>query len=97
MATRTRDGALGVFDVDQRIITLAIARMVDSFGNSFLIVVLPLYIASGAVSGGTFGASEALITGIILSAFGFFNSFLQPFTGRISDRFGRRKLFDLSA
>jgi MFS family permease len=74
--------------------TLALARMVDSLGNSFLIVVLPLYIASG-ISGSFFGLSEALITGIILSTFGFLNSFGQPFAGRLSDRVGKRTVFVL--
>jgi MFS family permease len=74
--------------------TLALARMVDSLGNSFLIVVLPLYIASG-IGGSFFGLSEALITGIILSTFGFLNSFGQPFAGRLSDRVGKRTVFVL--
>lgn len=69
--------------------------MADSIGNSFLIVVLPLYIASGTISGGSFGLSEALVTGVILSAFGLLNSVIQPFAGRLSDRVGRRKPFVL--
>lgn len=80
---------------DRRVLILALARMVDSFGNSFLIVILPLYIASGTVTGEFFGLSETLITGIILSMFGFLNSFGQPFTGRFSDRTGKRKAFVL--
>jgi MFS family permease len=95
MATQVEQSITGVFDVDRQVLALAVARMVDSFGNSFLIVVLPLYIASETVSGTAFGVSETLIIGIILSAFGFFNSGLQPFTGRASDRFGRRKAFVL--
>ncbi|WP_435101943.1 MFS transporter [Halarchaeum sp. P4] len=84
---------MGFLDVDRRILALAFARMVDSLGNSFLIVVLPLYITSGVVSGGTFGLAPTLITGIILSAFGFFNSGIQPFAGNLSDRTGRRRVF----
>lgn len=83
------------FDVNRAVVSLALARMVDSFGNSFLIVVLPLYIAHG-ISGGFFGLQESLITGIVLSMFGFLNSFGQPFTGRFSDRLGRRKVFVLA-
>jgi MFS family permease len=79
---------------ERSVLTLALARMVDSFGNSFLILVLPLYIAEG-VSGGFFGLKETLITGIILSMFGFLNSFGQPFSGRLSDRVGKRKVFVL--
>ncbi|GAD51645.1 transporter, major facilitator family [Halarchaeum acidiphilum MH1-52-1] len=84
---------MGYLDIDRRILALAFARMVDSLGNSFLIVVLPLYITSGVVSGGTFGLAPALITGIILSAFGFFNSAIQPFAGNLSDRTGKRRIF----
>ncbi len=78
---------------DRRVLVLALARMADSMGNSFLIVVLPLYIASGALGGSTFGLSESLITGIVLGLFGLFSSPLQPFAGRLSDRLRRRKLF----
>lgn len=67
--------------------------MADAMGNSFLIVVLPLYIASGNVSGELLGLSESLITGIVLGLFGLVSSFCQPFTGRISDRIGKRRLF----
>ncbi|ELZ33272.1 major facilitator superfamily transporter quinolone resistance protein, partial [Halogeometricum pallidum JCM 14848] len=84
---------MGIADIDRRILALGVARMADSLGNSFLIVVLPLYITSGVVSGGTFGLAPALITGIILSAYGFFNSALQPFVGKLSDRTGKRRVF----
>lgn len=86
---------MSVLDTERSVLTLALARMVDSFGNSFLIVVLPLYIAKG-VSGGFFGLEETLITGVILSMFGFLNSFGQPFSGRLSDRVGKRKVFVLA-
>ena len=81
--------------VDRRIIALGIARMADAVANSFLIIVLPLYIASGAVEGWNFGLSEAAISGITLGAFGIVNSVVQPFAGRLSDRAGRRKAFIL--
>ncbi|WP_458184957.1 MFS transporter [Haladaptatus sp. NG-WS-4] len=84
-----------MFSIDRRVLALALARMADAVGNSFLIVVLPVYIASGAVSGDTFGLAETLVTGIVLSLFGFLNSFTQPFAGRISDRTGKRKVFIL--
>ncbi|MFC6862185.1 MFS transporter [Halomicroarcula sp. GCM10025817] len=92
-----------VLGTDSRILTLAFARMADALGNSFLIIVLPLYIASGQISlAGIAGASvfgfvlqtETLI-GLVLSLFGLLNSFGQPFTGRLSDRTGRRRVFVL--
>ncbi|RQH03462.1 MFS transporter [Natrarchaeobius oligotrophus] len=83
------------FVVDRRVLALAFARMADGVGNSFLIIVIPLYVASDVVGGATFGLEEAMIIGIILSLFGFLNSSVQPFTGRLSDRLGRRKPFIL--
>jgi MFS family permease len=90
-------------DTDERVIALGLARMADALGNSFLIIVLPLYIASGQVSlgglvgGDLFGVAvgEELLIGLVLSLFGFVNSFGQPFTGRLSDRLGKRKSFVL--
>ncbi|MDS0222623.1 MFS transporter [Haloarcula sp. S1AR25-5A] len=93
-----------VLGTDTRVLTLAFARMADALGNSFLIIVLPLYIASGQVSlAGIVGEqilgftlqTETLI-GLVLSLFGLLNSFGQPFTGRLSDRTGRRRIFVLT-
>lgn len=84
-----------MFGTDRRIIILGIARMADSLGNSFLIVVLPLYIASEKVHGNFLHLSESFITGLILGLFGLVTSFSQPFAGRLSDKFGKRKLFVL--
>ncbi|SFB70487.1 Predicted arabinose efflux permease, MFS family [Halobiforma haloterrestris] len=86
---------LAPFAVDRRVLALAFARMADGIGNSFLIVVIPLYVGSDIVGGATFGLGESMIIGIILSLFGFLNSTFQPLTGRLSDRYGRRKLFIL--
>lgn len=84
-----------IFGTNRSVVALGIARMADSVGNSFLIVVLPLYIASQSVTGETFGLSTSLITGIVLSLFGVVNSIVQPFAGRLSDKTGKRKLFVL--
>jgi MFS family permease len=81
--------------VDRQVLALALARMTESIGNSFLIVVLPLFIGSEMVSGATFGLTEVAVTGIVLALFGLVNSSLQPITGRLSDRTGRRKIFVL--
>ncbi|WP_280586876.1 MFS transporter [Halorubrum sp. Boch-26] len=97
----------GVVDTDRRVIVLALARMVGAAGNSFLIVVLPLYIASdlidiGALLGTEVGVgaasvtvTEPLLIGLVLSLFGFLNSLSQPMTGRLSDRMGVRRPFVL--
>ena len=98
---------MGLLGTDRRVLVLAIARMADALGNSFLIVVLPLYIASGQIPldafvGETVGFGPAsvsltdeLLIGVALSLFGFLNSFSQPFTGRLSDRTGRRTVYIL--
>ncbi len=83
------------FAVDRRVLALAGARMADGIGNSFLIIVIPLYVTSGVVGGTAFGLGESLLIGVILSLFGFLNSSFQPVTGRLSDRLGRRKPFIL--
>lgn len=67
--------------------------MADAMGNSFLVVVLPLYIASTEVSGDTLGLSKEMITGIIIGLFGIVSAVLQPFTGRLSDKMGKRRVF----
>ena len=93
-----------VLGTDSRVLTLAFARMADALGNSFLIIVLPLYIASGQVTlsglAGTeilgFVLREETLIGLVLSLFGLLNSFGQPFTGRLSDRSGRRRVFVLT-
>ncbi|WP_418279989.1 MFS transporter [Halorubrum sp. DTA98] len=84
-----------LFGVNPQVLALALARMSESVGNSFLVVVLPLFIATDFVTGATFGLTEVFITGVILSIFGFVNSPLQPFTGRLSDSTGKRKVFVL--
>ena len=97
----------GIADTDRRVIVLALARMVGAAGNSFLIVVLPLYIASDMIDIGPLlgtevgvGAAsvtvtEPLLIGLVLSLFGFLNSLSQPVTGRLSDRMGVRRPFVL--
>jgi MFS family permease len=97
-----------IAETDRRVIVLALARMVGAAGNSFLIVVLPLYITSDVVDiEGLLGTevgvgaaavtlTEPLLIGVVLSLFGFLNSLSQPFTGRFSDRVGRRRPFVLA-
>ncbi len=95
MNKSTQDKSNKLFGTDRRVVALGIARMADALGNSFLIVVMPLYIASGSVSGNFLGLSESLITGLVLGLFGLVTSACQPFAGRLSDRAGKRQLFVL--
>ncbi len=80
-------------NINRSVLILGIARMADAMGNSFLIVVLPLYIASQSVSGNDFGLTTSFITGLVLGLFGLISSIAQPFVGRLSDKVGKRKLF----
>jgi MFS family permease len=92
-----------MFGTDRRVVVLAFARMADAVANSFLIIVLPLYIASGQLAMPAYEGlavlgiplTEELLIGVALSLFGFLNSFSQPFTGRLSDRTARRKVYIL--
>jgi MFS family permease len=86
---------LGIAETDRRVIILGLARMADAIGNSFPIIILPLYISSGAITSGSLGLDEAFVTGIIISVFGFVNVIGQPLAGRFSDRTGRRRAFIL--
>jgi MFS family permease len=79
--------------MDRRVLALAVARMADALGNSFLIIVLPLYVASGQVEGDTFGLPTSAVAGLVLALFGIASSLTQPFAGRLSDRLGQRKSF----
>ena len=82
-----------ILGTDERVVILGLARMADAMGNSFLVVVLPLYIASKNVSGHTLGFSKEMITGIIIGLFGIVSAVLQPFTGKLSDKLGKRRVF----
>jgi MFS family permease len=84
-----------LFGVDRRVLALAVARMADAVGNSFLIIVLPLYVASEAVGGLVFGIPSSMVAGVVLALFGIASSIAQPMAGRLSDRVGRRKIFVL--
>lgn len=84
------------FGTDRRVLALAVARMADAMGNSFLIIVLPLYVASDVVTGYLFGIPDSLVAGVVLALFGIASSIAQPLAGRFSDRVGRRKIFVLA-
>lgn len=84
-----------LFGTDRRVLALAFARMADALGNSFLIIVLPLYVASGTVTGDVFGLPESVVAGLVLALFGIASSIAQPVAGRLSDRAGQRKVFVL--
>lgn len=91
--TASLDARRTFLGLDAGVLALGTARMADAVANSFLVIVLPLYIDSQHVRGDAFGLSVSAITGLILAVFGISNAFIQPFAGRLSDRVGRRKIF----
>ncbi len=94
MASTSDNNSRGtIFGIPRDVVALGFARMADAMGNSFLIVVLPLYIASGQVGGEVLGLAEPFVTGIVLGLFGLVSSLCQPAVGRLSDRVGKRRLF----
>lgn len=80
-------------DIARPVLALGFARMVDAVANSFLVVVLPLFIADLGSAADLLGLAPSAATGVILAVFGITNAALQPFAGRISDLVGRRRIF----
>lgn len=68
---------------------LGLARAVDSFGASLMIILIPLYVEHYEIAFLTLPGS--LIIGLILSIYGFTNTACQPVVGIIIDRLGVNK------
>lgn len=77
--------------LNRDIVFLGLARGVDSFGASLMIVLIPLFVEHHEIS--FFSLSTTFIIGLVLSVYGFTNTICQPFVGTIIDRFGQKKLF----
>ncbi len=75
--------------VNRGVLALSIARLADAMGNSILFIVIPLYVAK--LPHPTFNLPVPVLVGILISIYGLINSALQPFTGALSDRLGKRK------
>lgn len=71
------------------VLALAVARMGDAIGNSVLMIVLPLYVA--VLPAPDVPVSEPLRVGFLLAVYGIVATLVQPLTGMLSDRLGRRK------
>ncbi len=71
------------------VVALSTARLADAFGNSILFIVLPLYVAR--LPAPLFHLPLEVLVGLLISAYGLFNSLFQPLLGAASDHFGRRK------
>jgi MFS family permease len=76
--------------VNRGVLALSVARMADAVGNSILFILIPLYVAR--IPSDIFHFPIPVLVGILISLYGIVNSAIQPFTGALSDRLGRRKL-----
>ncbi len=74
---------------NRSVLALSLARMADALGNSILLVVLPILVVR--IPEIYVHAAAPILVGILLSAYGFVNSFFQPLFGALGDRLGRRK------
>lgn len=78
--------------INREVAALSIARLADAMGNSLLVVIIPLYVGKIAAP----SLPESILTGLLISIYGFVFTIFQPFTGAFSDRLDRRKVFILS-
>ncbi len=78
---------------NREVVALSVARLGDAVGNSILFIALPLYVAK--VSSPWFPFPESVRVGILLALYGLVTALLQPITGALSDRIGKRKLLIL--
>ncbi len=76
--------------INRGVLALSIARLADAMGNSILFIVIPLYVAK--LPHPVFNLPVPVLVGVLISIYGVVNSSLQPITGAICDRFGRRKM-----
>lgn len=77
--------------LNRDIFFLGLARAVDSFGASLMIVLIPLFVEHYEI--GLLSLPVPFVIGIVLSVYGFTNTLCQPAVGTLVDRFGRNKLF----
>ena len=82
---------LETYGINREVAALSIARLADAMGNSILVVIIPLYVSKLSSP----SIPESLLVGVLISVYGLVFTILQPFTGAISDRLDRRKVFIL--
>ena len=90
-----------MYKFDNRVLIVSFARATEMFSISFLVVVLPLFIAGDAIpieyllNINIFGIqmSQELLIGIALSSAILISSIGQPIIGRLTDKIKKRKQF----
>lgn len=84
------NGFLESIGVNRGVLALSVARMADAIGNSILFILIPLYVAK--IPSEILHFPLPVLVGILISLYGIVSSLIQPFTGALSDKLGRRKL-----
>ncbi len=82
-----------ILGLNRTILALSFARMADAMGNSILFILIPLYVAKLPKEYIHF--SVPVLIGILISVYGFINSFCQPLMGALSDKLNKRKVLIL--
>lgn len=82
-------GLSAKFDIKRDVVALSLARLGDAVGNSLLFVVIPLYVTR--MPAPWFPLSETARVGILISVYGLFSAFAEPFSGSLIDRLGHSK------
>ena len=75
--------------LSRTVVALSIARMADGIANSILFILIPLYVVK--LPDQSFPMPLPLLVGVIISAYGFAASLVQPLVGAYTDRWGRYK------
>lgn len=82
-----------------KILVLAFARLTDTMGNGFFVVLLPAYLASSQFSLqsqiGPLILEQGTLIGICVAIYALVSAGLQRYTGRLSDWARRRRIFVL--
>jgi len=79
--------------LNREVAALSLARFVDAFSNSILIIILPLYV--NALPSQWLNLPVETLVGILIFSFGFISSVIQPFAGMLSDYLEKKKIFIL--
>jgi MFS family permease len=82
------ESRLASWGANRVVLALSLARLADGMGNSLLIVVLPLYVASLP---SRWSLPVSVLVGILISVVGLINALVQPVSGAWIDRYGHRK------
>lgn len=79
--------AFGELALNRRILTLSSFRVQYAFAVTLMRNWVPIFVGVSAAQGGL--GFAAFVVGIVIATERFLNMLFQPFTGRLSDRFGR--------